>query len=1037
MRTLKKTLALVLVLAMMFSLCAMSVSATDFKDDAKIENKLAVGTLKALGILDGMDGENFVPNGNLTRAQAAKIIAFLLGDGAEAAKKTATDFADVDKDYWASGYIAYCANLGIVEGYGDGTYGPEDQLTGYQWLKMLLCALGFDADVEGLNGIGWDVMTAIMAADEGLVKGIETLNKRNIISRDDAAQAAFNALLANSVYYEDGEYIPGTTYGECKDGLPLITLLGYTFDVAVKRDVYGRPEKAEYSIDTIVNTKDEAVVVYTEAIAAVKTATAETKVATIAEAAFGKNATYTVAPEKLEKSLNGDDLRAYDLTKYGEGKEVHNVKVYAYQLQLGDIVPAGYATKAYIKLDTFKHETTDAYAVGDVVLYTLNKAGDKVVEAKKADVAINEITSVTDINSTKEGFTLDGVAKELHGDALVEFKDIKTAYYADEDEYYFYTDAYGYVVAMAVIPETTPHYGFLTDYEYRIPGYAGDDFDLIENIFGAIKPAEKFEIVTPAGETVVYDGNNLKTGEFALVAPQTFNPGQYGLVTYNVTRDGKIDSISLVAEGNDYGFKQATGTLGNWTGNAYAPATTELVTSATVGFVYTETWNAAKTKVVDVTAEVYTGYLNIPSFLDLANYILGEKINSNNNYKAFSVNADDLYAVIKSDYVYVASETYTQTFDKVYINTYTDVYINGVKSAIKFADNDEVDGLVNAIQNFTAAGKYAGPKALYKMTYNAKGFVDAIEAVDPFATEEDTGLVYVIEDTYFKTTTEDGERVTYFDDATAFYQIVEDADGKQSIKVVDELQALASDICVYVGYVYESAIDADDNAEFVYFFVTKDALSVAKSEAVKALDGWIKDYVVGVKGLTAADLGEDLEDVYEAIADAETPEEAAAIANGAYPTAGGTGILALSAKVDEILKDKVLLTATAMEFVQDAALNSAKIKGLADGVYSFAKIPVLNPTIQHTTNANDIVFVKFATKATADVTLKIVDKDGKVVYTESHNMAAGPHFFYVQVLGSDVYNEGTGLDTALAAGTYKVFVTEGSAIAYEGSFSIG
>lgn len=56
-------------------------------------------------------------------------------------------FDDVAADHWAAGYIAYCANAGIINGNGAGSFLPDQEVTAYQFGKMLLTAVGY-----GVNG---------------------------------------------------------------------------------------------------------------------------------------------------------------------------------------------------------------------------------------------------------------------------------------------------------------------------------------------------------------------------------------------------------------------------------------------------------------------------------------------------------------------------------------------------------------------------------------------------------------------------------------------------------------------------------------------------------------------------------------------------------------------------------------------------------------------------------------------------------------------------------------------------------------------
>ncbi len=148
MRTLKKTLCLVLCLAMMAGLFAISANAV-FTDAEEIQNKEAVDLLVGLGIIEGYTDGSFNPTKVLNRAEAAKIIAYLLlgKDAADSLPKADTQFEDVKAAHWASGFIGYCASQGIIAGKSATKFAPSDTLKAAEWAKMLLCAIGYKADI--------------------------------------------------------------------------------------------------------------------------------------------------------------------------------------------------------------------------------------------------------------------------------------------------------------------------------------------------------------------------------------------------------------------------------------------------------------------------------------------------------------------------------------------------------------------------------------------------------------------------------------------------------------------------------------------------------------------------------------------------------------------------------------------------------------------------------------------------------------------------------------------------------------------------
>ena len=115
----KKFLSLVLALVMTMSLVTVSAGAQDFNDSDKINYDEAVDVMSALKIIDGYSDGDFRPDGTLTRGAAAKIIAcMMLGKTtAESLGTQAAPFKDVPVGSTFAGYIAYCVESGLIDGY--------------------------------------------------------------------------------------------------------------------------------------------------------------------------------------------------------------------------------------------------------------------------------------------------------------------------------------------------------------------------------------------------------------------------------------------------------------------------------------------------------------------------------------------------------------------------------------------------------------------------------------------------------------------------------------------------------------------------------------------------------------------------------------------------------------------------------------------------------------------------------------------------------------------------------------------------------
>ena len=103
---------------------------------------------------------------------------------------------------WAEGYIESCAAQGIVSGVGGGKFAPNGNVTGVQLAKMLLVSLGYKSENEGFTGNAWATNVNTIASAKGLYEGLETLDVSAALTRDSAARMIWNALQAYEVEYK-------------------------------------------------------------------------------------------------------------------------------------------------------------------------------------------------------------------------------------------------------------------------------------------------------------------------------------------------------------------------------------------------------------------------------------------------------------------------------------------------------------------------------------------------------------------------------------------------------------------------------------------------------------------------------------------------------------------------------------------------------------------------------------------------------------------------------------------------------------------
>ncbi|MBQ7876463.1 MAG: S-layer homology domain-containing protein [Clostridia bacterium] len=193
MRNLKKVLALVVAVAMFASMGFVASAATYTDVAANASYADAVNLLSNLGIITGYEDGTFRPDNTVTRAEAATMIVRMLGL-ADEVEAGETNFTDVDADDWCSGYVNVAEANGIINGMGDGTFNPNGEVTYGQIVKMIVCALGYEPVALANGGyLGGGYLYAGSSQVTGFTKGVAgTANAA--ASRATVARLIYNAL---------------------------------------------------------------------------------------------------------------------------------------------------------------------------------------------------------------------------------------------------------------------------------------------------------------------------------------------------------------------------------------------------------------------------------------------------------------------------------------------------------------------------------------------------------------------------------------------------------------------------------------------------------------------------------------------------------------------------------------------------------------------------------------------------------------------------------------------------------------------------
>ena len=178
-----------------------------FTDQADFAVKTdVVDTLVQLGVINGYTDGSFKPNGTVTRAEMAKMIYVLRTGNSDASAYNDDKTSFTDiGTHWARGYIKYCQSLGIIAGKSNTKFDPNGNVTAQEAAKMLLVTLGYNAEKAGLTGAGWASKTNALADENGLLEDVNT-SFTAACPRQYAAQLIYNTIDTPTVVWRDDAY---------------------------------------------------------------------------------------------------------------------------------------------------------------------------------------------------------------------------------------------------------------------------------------------------------------------------------------------------------------------------------------------------------------------------------------------------------------------------------------------------------------------------------------------------------------------------------------------------------------------------------------------------------------------------------------------------------------------------------------------------------------------------------------------------------------------------------------------------------------
>lgn len=216
----KRILSLLLAVCTAVTLLAVPAAAADtvnFADITDRDTVMAVESLRLMGVLDGYGDGSFRPNATLTRAQFCKMAVYAMNGADELGRyNTVTVFPDVKPSYWAAGYINMAAKGKNIIAGYTDGKFHPNDTVTVGQAVTILLRLLGYKD-ENVGGI-WPQSYMAQAATIGLTDGVGT-NGYAGLTRGQAARLFLNLLRADMA--EGGSY--AATLGTVVEGAMLVT----------------------------------------------------------------------------------------------------------------------------------------------------------------------------------------------------------------------------------------------------------------------------------------------------------------------------------------------------------------------------------------------------------------------------------------------------------------------------------------------------------------------------------------------------------------------------------------------------------------------------------------------------------------------------------------------------------------------------------------------------------------------------------------------------------------------------------------------
>lgn len=211
----RRFVAVLLSLCLILAFIPVSAMAVEFDDAQGHWAEAAIDRWSDAGVVSGVGNNNFDPEGEMNRAQAASVFSELLQLTDEA---DISNFTDIPDNAWYAGHIAKCVDAGIMAGMSDTIMEPETTLSREMFFTMFAQAMGIEreetSDVKFSDAgetSSWAVGYINALANRGFISGmgdgsVEPLSDINRAS----VMALLNQAIVTYAVEEGAQNVDGT-----------------------------------------------------------------------------------------------------------------------------------------------------------------------------------------------------------------------------------------------------------------------------------------------------------------------------------------------------------------------------------------------------------------------------------------------------------------------------------------------------------------------------------------------------------------------------------------------------------------------------------------------------------------------------------------------------------------------------------------------------------------------------------------------------------------------------------------------------------